>query len=231
VPLLSEADIDVDLPGDHSTSQTHVYFGMSQDVVLFDYFNSRIQLATIQGQVYKQIYSNSATPQKLVSGERRARMLQLDTQLESWRCSIPDSLQMKALVASSYSDGMEPDATSSTAGIYTHMTELYATYMACLVRVHGIWSHDAEWLNCISSFQRQAVHDCAMPRSRCSTQLPPLPKQWDRCVKAGREFLQLAHCRPFSGSNKWYVRGRWVTDQEFGLSNWTGTRFARTSQA
>ncbi|KAH6888512.1 fungal-specific transcription factor domain-containing protein [Thelonectria olida] len=218
-PLLSEADIDVDLPSDQPTRQSHVDLGLSQEAVLFDYFNSRIQLAILQSQVYKQIYSNGATPQKLTPEERRARMFQLDDQLERWRRSIPEPLQMENLVASSYSDGMGSETTGSMAGIYTHMTELYCTYMSCLVRVHGIWSHDAEWLNCISSFQRQAVHDCAMPRSRCGTQLPPLPKQWDRCVKAGRDCLQLAHSRPFSGSNKWSTVCAYVSSLIIVLAN------------
>lgn len=191
-PLISEADIDVDIPND-------VSFGMSASAVPFDYFNSRVQLAFIQAQLYEQVYANNATPQKLAPEERRSRIFLLDTHLESWRNTIPGPLQMDSLAEDSNFD------RTTTSGIFTHMAELYFTYMSCLVRVHGIWSHEAEWLNCIGSFEKQVVHDSAMPRSRCATQLPPLPTQWETCVKAARGCLRLAHSRPFSSSNKWYV--------------------------
>ncbi|KAJ3542131.1 hypothetical protein NM208_g4266 [Fusarium decemcellulare] len=107
-PLLPEGDIDVDLPDDQPISETFICSPMSHDVVQFSYFKARIQLAIIQGELYKRIYSNSATPQKLTSEQRRARMFELGTQLEAWRRSIPEPLQAEGLVTSSYSDGTGP---------------------------------------------------------------------------------------------------------------------------
>ncbi|KAF4467260.1 fungal specific transcription factor [Fusarium albosuccineum] len=107
-PLLPEGDIDVDLPDDQPISEAFICSPMSHDVVQFSYFKARIQLAIIQGELYKRIYSNSATPQKLTSEQRRARMFELGTQLETWRRSIPEPLQAEGLVTSSYSDGTGP---------------------------------------------------------------------------------------------------------------------------
>ncbi|KAM0541887.1 hypothetical protein ACHAPJ_013033 [Fusarium lateritium] len=214
-PLLSESDMEIDIPGDQQLNQD-IYPDMPEDAASFNYFNTRIRLAAIQSQVYDRIYSNSATPQKLATEERRARMFELDTPLDNWHHSIPYSLRMENLASSSIHGVKEFDIT---AWLFTHMAELYFTYMACLVRVHGIWSHNAEWLNYISSFQRQAVHDCAMPRSRCGTQLPPLPKQWDKCVKTARECLRLAHCRPFTSSNTWSTGCVYVSSLIIVLTN------------
>ncbi|KAF4985949.1 hypothetical protein FDECE_16208 [Fusarium decemcellulare] len=119
-PLLPEADIDVDLPDHQPISEAGICSPISHDVVQFSYFKARIQLAIIQGELYKRIYSNSATPQKLTPEQRRARMFELDTQLEIWRRSIPEPLRAEGLVMSSYSDGTGRDTT----GIFTHMAEL-----------------------------------------------------------------------------------------------------------
>ncbi|KAI1089990.1 hypothetical protein F5B19DRAFT_465030 [Rostrohypoxylon terebratum] len=37
---------------------------------------------------------------------------------------------------------------------------IYGSPCGDSLRIHGIWSHDADWLRLISSFSQQVVRDC-----------------------------------------------------------------------
>ena len=75
-------DMDVELPSEISSSLVCPGEGTG-----INFFNFRARLATIQGQIYKRLYSVKATKQALP--ERVAAATELEAMLRSWRESVP----------------------------------------------------------------------------------------------------------------------------------------------
>ncbi|KAI0893462.1 fungal-specific transcription factor domain-containing protein [Annulohypoxylon nitens] len=217
-PLLSDDDVDVELSAEQEGNQD-IFSDFTQDSAPFAFFHHRIQLAGIQALVYQQLYSSSSNPSKVPPEQRRARVLLLDAHLENWRRRIPVQLQLNSLVETLFPDGLATDVSEKRMGIFTHMVELHFAYMGLLVRIHGVWSHDADWLKLISSFSQQVVRDCGERGSKCGIQLGPFPKQWDRCVKASRECLMLAQKMPLAINNIWSTGCAYVSSLIILLAN------------
>jgi len=75
-------DMDVELPSEVDSSL--IYPGESTGM---NFFNFRVRLATIQGQIYKRLYSVKATKQAVA--ERVVAATELEAMLQSWRASVP----------------------------------------------------------------------------------------------------------------------------------------------
>ncbi|KAI1389445.1 fungal-specific transcription factor domain-containing protein [Hypoxylon trugodes] len=218
-PLLSDDDTDVELSSELEGSQNDVFAEVSRGMVPFGFFHHRVQLAGIQGLIYQQLYSSSAGPSKLPLEQRRARIFLLDAHLENWRQKIPPEFQLQNLIRSLFPDGFAAEKSDKRMGAFIHMVELHFTHIGALVRMHGVWSRDAGWLKLISEFSKQAVRDCAEGGSKCGAQIPPYPKQWERCVKASRDCLQLVQNMPLTISNIWSTGCAYVSSLVIVLVN------------
>lgn len=198
-------DIDLEWPTEQSVDGTgDIRAETLQGPVRFSYFARRVALATIQGETYDQLYSNRAShPARVTPQQRQARVFLLDARLECWRRTIPYAFQAENVAETLGADPHVMAVSDRQRGALIHMAELHFMHMACLVRIHGIWSHDAEWQRLLSGFAQQAVKFAGLPGSRCDGHRPPAPKQWDKCVKLGRDCLRLIQNMPLTTRNIW----------------------------
>lgn len=183
----------------------NIHYRTLQTEERLNLFGKRIALAAIQGEIHDQLYSNRANhPARVTPQQRQARVFMLDARLESWRQAIPFALQAENVAETLGGDPLALAVSDRQRGALIHMAELHFTYMACLVRVHGVWSQDAAWQKRISGFAQQAVKHASLPGSRCTDQRPPItPAQWEKCVKLSRDCLRLVHNVPWTTQNIW----------------------------
>ncbi|KAH8680786.1 fungal-specific transcription factor domain-containing protein [Xylariales sp. PMI_506] len=213
---LADEDIDLEWPqeSDVHSLEDDLFHDVLRGQVRFSWFYHRLQLASIQGQIYTQLYSARANNDQLTLEQRQARVVILDAQLENWRRNIPEFLQADSVVKTlmppdsddDHSGALHPvGAFDKRSGAVASMVLLHGCYVACLVRIHGIWSYEASWMRLISAFSKQAVQDCRDPGGKCGGQRPPLAKFWTRCNKAAHDYLYLFHSMPLSTSFIWLV--------------------------
>jgi hypothetical protein len=124
-------DIDVELPSD-SMSDGVGYIFLAHGLWPMNFFRLRIQLAVIQGAIYKDLYSAKATKQS--DAHRAAIVLELDERLRQWKDSTaidfnPDYLTQKL---------QEPFDI-------LHMVILYFTYFNCLTLIHRSSFQNMSW--------------------------------------------------------------------------------------
>ncbi|KAI1207282.1 fungal-specific transcription factor domain-containing protein [Annulohypoxylon truncatum] len=217
-PLLSDDEADVELSMEQEGSRD-TFSDIIQDSMQFNFFCHRVHLAGTQALVYQQLYSRSSGPSKIPAEQRRSRVLLLDAHLENWRKIIPDQLQMDSLVKTLFPEGLMTNVSQKSMGIFIHMVQLHFAYIGLLVRIHGVWSNDADWLKLINSFSQQIVRDCSKRCSRCDIQLGPFPKQWERCVKASKECLRLVQEMPLVISSMWGLGCAYVSSLIIVLAN------------
>ncbi len=174
-----DADIDLDLPLENPPDGLgNVY--TKDGRVRANFFWLRLRLAHIQGRVYDMLYSTRAA--KIPAEERRSRVEQLENQLESWRLSIPAEMRIESVV-----ENVERVTLM-------WLTSMHFAYLGCLVMVHGLWSHNATWLQRISGYSRAAIDESRqLTTLTCGLQQPPFPKGWDKCVRTSRDSLRLVH--------------------------------------
>lgn len=114
-----DEDMDVELP---KGTISELPLGGS-GLRTINFFNSRIGLAVIQGQIYKRLYSVQATRQ---SAEQRSNTAQeLNTILAFWRSGVPIDFEDYP---------MTPLQAPLTAE-FLHMLILRFTYVNCLVMI------------------------------------------------------------------------------------------------
>lgn len=178
----ADDDIDLDLPIDMPPDGAgNVY--AKDGRFLVNFFRLRLRLAHVQGQVYDQLFSTRAS--KITPQERQRRVALLHNQLERWRLTVPSELQADVVA----------EHANRTTVFWLCMTHF--SYLGCLVMIHGMWSHDAEWRKRLkpSSF---GSDDIDRPRS-----LPPLPGGWKYCVQMSRRCMMLVCRAPLSDCSIW----------------------------
>ncbi|KAJ0109682.1 hypothetical protein J7T55_014244 [Diaporthe amygdali] len=114
-------DMDIELPTETLTDLTLI--GLGDEFRKFNFFNSRIGLAVIQGQIYKRLYSVQASRQS--EAQKAAVAYELNSVLAYWRSSVPVDFEDN-LVA--------PLQTPLSIG-FIHMLILRFTYINCLVMI------------------------------------------------------------------------------------------------
>ncbi|KAK3315541.1 fungal-specific transcription factor domain-containing protein [Apodospora peruviana] len=132
-PLQQEGDHDTRIPISapgfglvHFTTAS----GLSVD---FDIFHARIDLAHIQGAIYKRLYSVRASCQ--LPAERQSNVVGIHGMLRDWLATVPTELH--------------PNNLASVVGPHSAVRQLvamYFTYSACFQATHQVGSHDAEWV-------------------------------------------------------------------------------------
>lgn len=187
----ADVDIDVDLPLDESEDEAgNIYATDGQTRINF--FRLRIGLAHIQGRVYDLLFATRAT--KIAERERRARVIFLHNQLEHWRRKLPSEMQADAIV----------DHVVGRPALFW-LCMMHFSYLGCLVMIHGIWSHDAEWRKRLTAGFEDANGGRQGKSDAGSRQAPPLPRGWRNCVQMSRQCMSLINRMPLSDCSVWYV--------------------------
>ena len=117
-PVQDDDDMDVDLP----TGTISNLPGNGLDTINF--FNSRIGLGIIQGQIYKKLYSVKAARQS--ESQQIIAVQELDSMLASWRRSVPID----------FDDDFITTLQPPIATEILHAIILRFSYVNCLITVH-----------------------------------------------------------------------------------------------
>jgi hypothetical protein len=119
-PAQDDDDMDIELPS-HTISSTPLD---SIETNTINFFNCRIGLAVIQGQVYKRLYSAKAIRQCEI--EQLASVQELDAMLANWRSSVPIDFHENTLTT------LQPPIAPN----FLHKIILRFTYVNCLITIH-----------------------------------------------------------------------------------------------
>ncbi|KAI3397702.1 hypothetical protein diail_10471 [Diaporthe ilicicola] len=114
-------DMDAELPAETPTDLTLI--GNGDGCQKINFFNTRIGLAVIQGQVYKSLYSVQAARQS--EAQKAAVAYELSSVLAYWRSSVPVDFE----------DSPEAPLQAPLPTVFIHMLILRFTYVNCLVMI------------------------------------------------------------------------------------------------
>lgn len=180
--LLADVDIGLGLPVDNPPDSVGYIYTKDGRTALH-YFKLRLQLSNLQGRVYELLFAIKAN--KILEAERRKRVTLLHCRLELWRRSIPAEMQADAAVEHVGEEGL------------FWVCLLHFSYLGCLVMIHGIWTHDAEWRQRLTrSFQSGSLVFGA-------DEAPPFPRGWKNCVQMSRHCMRLVYRMPLSHCSVW----------------------------
>lgn len=115
----SDDDMDTELPSGNPSELPWC----RDETQTINFFNSRVGLAVIQGQVYRKLYSVQAT--RLPAAQRAAVALELNSILSFWRDSVPLDLEELSEVSAQKYLSIES----------LHMFILRFVYVHCLAMV------------------------------------------------------------------------------------------------
>ncbi len=178
-------EIDLDLPAERPPDEAGNIYA-KDGRVLTNFFRLRLRLAHIQGRVYNLLFSIRAA--KVTPQERQVRVALLHNQLEHWRLTVPPELQADA-------------ATEHASRIaLSWLCMMHFSYLGCLVMIHGMWSHDAEWRKRLIATPSSSSINGAGEGARLA---PSLPKGWRYCVRMSRHCMKLMYLMPLSDCSLW----------------------------
>ncbi|KAL1877531.1 hypothetical protein Daus18300_002519 [Diaporthe australafricana] len=116
-------DMDAELPVETPTDLTLIGLGDDSESHKINFFNTRIGLAVIQGQVYKRLYSVQATRQP--EAQKASVAYELSSVLSYWRNSVPVDFE----------DNPGQPLQIPLPTEFLHMLILRFTYVNCLVMI------------------------------------------------------------------------------------------------
>lgn len=116
-------DMDVELPSENPTDLLLIDIGAGDESRKISFFNARIGLAVIQGQVYKRLYSIQGARQS--DAQKATVAYELSSVLSYWRDSVPVDFEDEAVVP----------LQSPLAVEFIHLLILRFTYVNCLVMI------------------------------------------------------------------------------------------------
>ena len=169
------ADIDLDLPSENPLDGAGDVFSIDGSVRV-NFFRTRLWLAHIQGRVFELLFASRAA--RISAEDRRARVAFLHQQLHNWKQALPAEMHADAVA----------DNVDRSALFWLCM--MHFSYLGCLVMVHGIWSHDADWRKRLVLTERGET-------------APPLPSGWENCVDASRACMCLMSRMHLSDASVW----------------------------
>ncbi|RBQ97290.1 hypothetical protein FVER53590_09299 [Fusarium verticillioides] len=178
-----DEDIDISLPAPAPPDSVGLIWTQNGQVH-FNYHRRRVELAYIQGKVYDLLYSNRSS--KVTAQERQRRVTRLQSMLDQWYERIPNVFHIEHVAAT-----VGPSQL-------VQMTKMHHAFLLTEVMIHGIYSHNAEWVKRISSFSRATITSVGNLENRgfggagkCQDQAPPLPEGWNHCVDVSRGCMKL----------------------------------------
>ncbi|KAF4450665.1 hypothetical protein F53441_6326 [Fusarium austroafricanum] len=179
-----DEDIDIPLPILAPPDSVGLLWTQNGQVH-FNYHRRRVELAYIEGKVYDLLYSNRAS--KVTGPERAQRVSRLQAMVDQWYERIPNVFHIEHV--------------ASTVGPsqLVQMTKMHHAFLLVEVMIHGIYSHNAEWVKKMSSFSRATLTAVGNMENRgtvdstgyCQDQLPPLPEGWKKCIEVSRGCMKL----------------------------------------
>lgn len=116
-------DMDAELPLESPTDLPLIGLGDGDGFRKINFFNARIGLAVIQGQVYKRLYSVQAARQS--DAQKASVAYELSSVLSYWRSSVPVDFE----------DETEVPLQTPLPVEFIHMLILRFTYVNCLVMI------------------------------------------------------------------------------------------------
>ncbi|KAF9776775.1 hypothetical protein IL306_004970 [Fusarium sp. DS 682] len=144
-----------------------------------DYFLARVQLASIQGDIYDHLYSTRAW--KRTPEERRIKRESIVLALNNWKASIPSEFGATEVITTT-SDN------PSTAGFFCF---LHTNNLLCLMLITRAHAWDEQWVGVLRDHGRGVT----------SLQLP---SEWNAMIGQARDFMILfEHVCPRYGWLKW----------------------------
>jgi hypothetical protein len=145
-----------------------------------NYFRMRVDLSHIEGKIYDMLYSSRA--KKVSPQEKNLRTQRLQSALDKWKQMIPASFDVDLV------------AKTVTPTALVPLVMLYHSYLTSLVMLHGIYSHDADWVLRISAYSRMIGDSHAT--GDFETEPHRLPPGWALCVETSRSVMQLFNAAP-----------------------------------
>ncbi|WYZ42064.1 hypothetical protein EsH8_V_000959 [Colletotrichum jinshuiense] len=185
-----QLDADIDLPLPELDPDDGAGVLAANNGSKFNFFRARVELSHIAGKVYDLLYSTRA--RKVTRPEAQQRVTRLTEMLETWRRNVPGEFQLDSLLQN----------LDSLPAV--HLSLLYHNFFVVTVMTHGIYSHDADWVQRISSYSRTTMRDLdTSPVAPCSKQNAPLPLGWEKCVELSRGCMMLFVESPKTDCSIW----------------------------
>ncbi|KAK1580575.1 fungal-specific transcription factor domain-containing protein [Colletotrichum navitas] len=184
-----DADIDLALPEPYPDDGAGMM--AAKNGSKFNVFRARVELSHIAGKVYDLLWSTRA--RKVAKQELQSRRARLESMLENWHSNIPAEFRMESL----------PDTVEALPAV--HMTLLYHNYFVVTIMTHGIYSHNAEWVQGVSSHSRTVMRDLdgAATATEGSEGSAGLPVKWAECVELSRRCMKLFVESPKTDCSIW----------------------------
>ncbi|KAF7543926.1 hypothetical protein G7Z17_g10352 [Cylindrodendrum hubeiense] len=107
-------------------------------------FRVMCEVATIESEVYKRLYSVSATKQS--DGDLLNTIGELDQKLEDWKDSIPVDFRP------------EHEIKASHTPLILHVVMVHLTYYNCLTTIHRMSIHHGYWTSRLSNYAIQGLN-------------------------------------------------------------------------
>lgn len=181
-----DADIDLPLPPKVSPDGSGLIWTKDGRHHI-NFLRMRLELAHIQGKVFDLLYSTRSLKTK--GTERQERVSRLEDMLDKWYGRVPTAFQIENVAA------------TVNLGDLLQLTKMHHAYLLAEVMTHGLYSHNADWVQRISSVSRVAMRELAIVQDRhtkcLDEQHAPLPSGWAKCVEVSRGCMKLfQHCTP-----------------------------------
>ncbi|KAK1982995.1 fungal-specific transcription factor domain-containing protein [Colletotrichum cereale] len=186
-----DADIDLALPEPCPDDGAGIM--AAKNGSKFNLFRARVELSHIAGKVYDLLYSTRA--RKVSKQESQSRVARVGEMLENWHRSIPGEFRMESML----------DNVGALPAVY--MSLLYHNYFVVTIMTHGIYSHDADWVQRVSSYGRTVMRDVdaatATGLGEGSEGGAGLPAKWAKCVELSRGCMKLFVESPKTDCSIW----------------------------
>nr|RBQ91214.1 hypothetical protein FVER53263_12230 [Fusarium verticillioides] len=168
--IQNDEDIDLDFPMSFDTlgsgdSDAGVVTSIDGSTTM-DYFLARVQLASIQGDIYDHLYSTRAW--KRTPEERRLKRENIVLALNNWKASVPSDFGAAAVIAT----------TSNNPTIGAFFCVLYTNSLLSLMLITRAHAWDEQWVGVLRD------HGRGVGTSQ-------LPSDWNSLVGQARDFMIL----------------------------------------
>jgi hypothetical protein len=165
-----DEDIDLDFPmsvtrDDDSNSSAGVVTTVDGSSRM-DYFLARVQLASIQGDIYDHLYSARAW--KRTPEERRLKRENIVLSLNNWKTSIPTDFGAAEVITT----------TSNNPSIAAFFCILHTNSLLCLMLITRAHAWDEQWVGVLRDHGR-------------GVGALQLPSDWNALVGQARDFMIL----------------------------------------
>ncbi|KAF4465764.1 transcriptional activator Mut3p [Fusarium albosuccineum] len=142
-PAQDDDDMNVELP-DADPEDNIGNIPLADGKGKMNLFRVMCEFATIESEVYKRLYSVSATKQS--DGELLNTIGELDQKLEEWKDRIPIDYRP------------EHEIKASHTPLILHVVMVHLTYYNCLTTIHRMSVHHGYWTSRLSNYAIQGLN-------------------------------------------------------------------------